>query len=540
MHHSRRGKYAYLIRIQHRYDEPVVGIDRLGVLVIGIHVDGLAISEPVSYKYQLLYRRLGLLIDRLRGVLYGRLARRGIFLFDGLQITDEYLVHIGAGFEYVPVVLDILQCLSVLLHQSVHLKPDELLQTHFKYSCCLSLRKPQLIHQPLARLCHDLGCPEYLYDLIYDIAGTDEPLLYLASFLRPGQEYIVLSGCVFILKFQIVGQYPPQIQRLGSALDYRQHIDAEGVLQLRLLVQDIFDALRVGILFQLQHDPDAVVIRLIADIRHLRQDLLICQLRHVLQELADPGSDHRIRDLGDHQPVLVTAPDSRLVYDSAAQSQLARACGIYRLEIGFVGYDTSRREVRSLQYIKELRHGALPVSDICDACIAYLTQIVRRYGRAHADRDAVRTVDEKIGHSDRQHHRLTLLLVIVRDEIDRLVEILEIYLLGELLKSRLRISHRRRLVALYGAEVAVSLDERHALLPRLREHDQSLIQRGVSVRVVLTHRISDYPRRLTVGLVMIQMKLRHIIEHSALHRLEPVPRVRDSPCRDHAHGVVQI
>ena len=146
----------------------------------------------------------------------------------------------------------------------------------------------------------------------------------------------------------------------------------------------------------------------------------------------------------------------------------------------------------------------------------------------------------KIGEARRQHHRLALVAVVVRLEIDGVaVDIGEQRHCG-LGEPRFRVAHGRRRIAVDRAEIALPVDQLQAHGEILRHADQRVVDRLVAVRVIFTHHVADDARRLHVFLVGRMPLLVHRIEDAPMHRLQAVARIRQRPRHDHAHGVIEI
>ena len=142
----------------------------------------------------------------------------------------------------------------------------------------------------------------------------------------------------------------------------------------------------------------------------------------------------------------------------------------------------------------------------------------RNAGR-HTYRDSLRTVDEQIRNLHRQHARLLLRGVKVGQKIHHvLVQIGQKRLLCDLLQPGFRVTHGRGAVPFDIAEVAVPVDQGQSLLEVLGHDHQRLIDRTVSVRMIFTHGIAHDTRRLTVGPVIADAKLIHIVQRPSLHR----------------------
>ena len=73
-----------------------------------------------------------------------------------------------------------------------------------------------------------------------------------------------------------------QIQQPRLAVDQRDHVDAEGVLQLRLLVEVVQDHVGVLAALELDHDPHALLVGFVADVRDALDLLLVHQFRDAL------------------------------------------------------------------------------------------------------------------------------------------------------------------------------------------------------------------------------------------------------------------
>ena len=159
----------------------------------------------------------------------------------------------------------------------------------------------------------------------------------------------------------------------------------------------------------------------------------------------------------------------------------------------------------------------------------------------HTDCNTFRTVDQKIRHLDRKYDRLLLRLIEVRHKInDILVQIRQIRFLCHLLQTRLGISHRSGSVTFNRSKITVSVNERQSLLEVLCHNDQSIINRRISMRMILTHRITYDTRTLTKRLIVTDPKLIHIVERSSLYRLKTVTHIRERSCDNDRHRIIYI
>ncbi len=165
---------------------------------------------------------------------------------------------------------------------------------------------------------------------------------------------------------------------------------------------------------------------------------------------------------------------------------------------------------------------------------------MRRDRGRHADRDALRAVGEQVREGARQHDRLALRAVVGRTEIDRvLVDAVdeEARHLGQ---PRLGVAHRRRVIAVDVAEVALPVDERIALREILREPHQRVVDRDVAVRMEFADGVADDARALLEAGAGIEAELAHRVHQPAVHGLQPVARVRQRPVHDGGERVGEV
>ena len=167
-----------------------------------------------------------------------------------------------------------------------------------------------------------------------------------------------------------------------------------------------------------------------------------------------------------------------------------------------------------------------------------LDEVVGGHVRGHAHGDAGSAVDEEVGEGRRQDLGLLELAVVVRDEVhDVFVEVL-----GEGERGRREAGFRIARgggAVVEGAEVAVAVDEGNAQGEGLCQAHESVVDRGVAVRVQLSHHLADDTRALDVPAVRSQSEFGHLVENAPLHRLESVPRIRERARVDHRVRVLE-
>ena len=103
------------------------------------------------------------------------------------------------------------------------------------------------------------------------------------AFLRSKR---VRTGHHVDLVVDIVLQHLAKRQELGHAIHERQVDHAEGGLELSELIQVVEDDLRDDILLELDDETNALLVRLVAEVRDALESLLVDELGNLLLERA--------------------------------------------------------------------------------------------------------------------------------------------------------------------------------------------------------------------------------------------------------------
>ena len=327
-----------------------------------------------------------------------------------------------------------------------------------------------------------------------------------------------------------------EVEQPRLAVDQRDHVHAEAVLELRQLEEIVEDDLGDFAALQLDDRAHAGLVGLVADVRDAVELLLA-------RELADAGEQvrlvHLVGDLVDDDRLPVALLElldvrARAHHDAAAAGAIAFAHALEPVD------DPGRREIGRRHDVDQLVDGEVGIAEKREAGVGDLGQVVRRDVGRHPDGDAGRAVDEEIRQPRREHRRLHLLAVVVRDEIDRFLVDVGEHLGGDLLQPALRVAVGRGAVAVDRAEIALAVDQRIAQREFLHHPHERLVGRGVSVRVVLAEHVADDARAFHVGPVPDGVRLVHREQHAPVDRLQAVADVRQRAPHDHAHRVIEV
>ena len=375
-------------------------------------------------------------------------------------------------------------------------------------------------------------------DLI-DIGQRDrEPLQDMAAFARLAQFIDGAARDDFPAMPQECVQHFLERQQPRLPVDQRNHVDAEHGLHRRLRKQIVEQDLGYFTALQFDDDAHAVLVGFVAQaVRGDAVDELVAdQIGDALDQLR---LVHLVRQFGDDDGLPVAL--AHILEMSARAHVQSPAAGLVRGN-DFLGAidEARRREVRAGHDLHQLRERDLGILDERDAGGHDFRQIVRRYIGRHADGDAGRPIDEKIGNAGRQHRRLALRLVVIRDEIDRLFVDIREQFPGELRHAHFGVAHGRRRVAIDGSEVTLAVDQQITHRKRLRHAHDGVVHRRIAVRMVFTDHIADDTRRFLIGTVPVVAQFAHRIQDPPVHRLQAVADIGQGASHDYAHGVIQV
>ena len=203
--------------------------------------------------------------------------------------------------------------------------------------------------------------------------------------------------------------------------------------------------------------------------------------------------------------------------------------------------DTARGEVGTLDVVQQLLARDLRVVDIGAAGVDHLRKVVRSHVRGHTDGDTTGAVDDQQRDFRGQDRGFGNRVVEVQRPVDRLLVDVGHHFVRDFLHAGLGVTHGGRRVAVHRTEVTLSVDQRVAHRPVLRQADHRVVDRRVAVGVELTEHVADDTGGLTCGFVGVEVKLRaHIVEDAAVHGLHAVAHVRQRTRHDDRHRVVDV
>ena len=271
------------------------------------------------------------------------------------------------------------------------------------------------------------------------------------------------------------------------------------------------------------HDHAGVLVRFIADGGDVGE-----ARRFLIHEFGDAFDEHGaidvVRNFRDDD---LFAPALELLdANLAADLDAAAAGGEIFLDDLQPAHHATGREIRAFDEFHQPLDGDVRIVNLRADAVNDFTEVVRRNVRGHADGDARAAVDQQVRKRGGEHGRLGAGLVVVGDEIHRvLVHVLH-QRGAEMGHARLGITHGGGRIAFDGTEIALSIHEPFAHRPRLRHVHERRINHRFAVRMVIAAGVAADLGALAVLAVGKQRKIMHGQQNAALRRLEAVARIR--------------
>ena len=345
---------------------------------------------------------------------------------------------------------------------------------------------------------------------------------YVLSFLRFFKVETRSAHDYVLLVSNVAFQYLFEVENARYAVYEREHDHTERRLHLRLLVELIEKNLRVDVLFEFDDDAHAVSVRFFSQIADAFKTFVFDLIGYVFDEFCFVDL---IRYLGDDDAALAVCH----LFDFRLRAKHARAsAGAIRLLDGVSAkHERSRGEIRRGNVFHKVVNRCVGILQERDGGVDNFAEIVRRNGRCHTDCDTVRAVDEQVGESRRQHCGLLACVVEVGIEVNRLFVYVADHFERDLGKTCLGVTIRSGRVAVYRAEVAVSVNERTAYGKVLRKTHHCVVHRTVAVGVIFAKHFTDDHRALTIGLVGSEAKFAHSVKNTSVNGLQTVAYVGD-------------
>ena len=327
-----------------------------------------------------------------------------------------------------------------------------------------------------------------------------------------------------------------EVENLRLPVHQGHHVDAEYRLQAGLGVQVVQHHVAKLAAAQLDDHSQAVLVGLVPQLGDTLDFLFLHQFGDALDQAR---LVQLVRQLVNDDGV----PAALVVAD-----HLGPGAHIDAAAPGAIGLDDARPavddgsggKVGAGDVLHQLVDGQLRVLHQRQATTHHFGEVVGRDIGGHTHGDAGGAVDQQVGYPGGQHMGDALGAVVVVDEIHRFLIQVGQQRVGDFAHAYLCVTHGRGGIAVYGAEVALAVNQHVAHRKRLGHAHNRVIDRGVAVGVVFTDHVPHHPRGLLVSLVPVVAEFIHGVQDPAVNRFQAVPHVRQGAPDDHAHGVIKV
>ncbi len=324
------------------------------------------------------------------------------------------------------------------------------------------------------------------------------------------------------------------VHLLGPAFVEGKQDDAEGGFELGHLIELVDDD--AGDLTPTQLNDDAgVFVGLVTEVGDAFDELLVDESGDLGDE---GGSVDVVRDLRDDDLLLVIR--ELLHFTSPADAEDATAGFHVPLDLRPAGDGTSCGEVGTREDLDDLVESDVWVVDDGASGVDDFRKVVRGDVRGHPDGDPSGAVDEKVGDGGRENGGLGCAFLVIGYEVDSvLVDVLD-HFLGDGEKAAFGVPVGGGRVAIDGAEVALAFDQGIPHDPGLGEADEGVVDRCVTVGVVILQNFPDDPGAFIKRTAVEETFPDHGVEDPALDWFETVPGIGEGPGNDDRHRVVDV
>ena len=398
----------------------------------------------------------------------------------------------------------------------------------------LNLRQVKNFHEPLTRLRGLIRRADNLNHLVNIDDGDQQALHQVQPVTALTQPELCAAAHHRQPVINVHMQQTKQPKGLRLAIHQRHIINTERILQRRVLIQGRQHRLRVKPVLHLNHQAHTLLP--VRQINHIRDTGQLLRINAVLNLLNNLLRAHHVRQFRHHNALLAGAH----LLNRNLRTSLERAAPtlIGVTDTAQTNDRAAAGQIRPRDELHNVFQRGIRVSNQVPGARNHLTQVMRRHIRGHTHRNTRRTVHQQVRESRRQHARLHKLVIVVRHKINHVL----IQVSGQCRRRRvhahLGVTGRRRAV-IKRTEVTVPVHQRQAHRKRLRQTHHRVVNRGVTVRVQLTHHLTGHAGALHMPLIRAQPHLLHHVQDAPLHRLQTVPRIRQGTRIDHRVRVLQ-
>ena len=318
---------------------------------------------------------------------------RGIGGTDVLYfVADDAAQNFGIGKDGLEVG-DIFQQFLVLILDFLALQAGQALQAHVKDGLGLHLVKPEAGHEVRPGLVRALCRTDKGNNFVNIVDGRAQALKDMGPGFRLVQIIARAADNNLAPEIQEGGESRLQVEQDRPVVHHGQHVDAEAGFKAGVLVEVLDNDIGNDAAAQVHHDADAAPVRFVTQIDNAVYLALVDQLGNLFHQ---DGLVYAIRYFRDDKGLGVLVP---VLYLDTAADFYRPASGMVRIAQALAREDYALcGKVRPLHHVHQLADSGIGIVDQHGHCIAQLAKIVRGNVGCHADGNAGRAVEQKVGH----------------------------------------------------------------------------------------------------------------------------------------------
>ena len=358
----------------------------------------------------------------------------------------------------------------------------------------------------------------------------------MGSFPGPGKIKLSAADDYLFAKSNKFLYYFFQIKHLRTTIANRQHDDAERRLHLGKFVKLIENDGGVFIPFQINHNANAFTVRFIPQVSHAADFLIADQFRYFFDQGGFVDLIWQFRN--DDAFFVITG----IFLDERPRPEPNNAASCFVSgQNAFPSIDKSSSwKIRSGDMTHQLFNGNLRIFNEGDGSVYDFRQIVGWNIGGHTYGDTGCTVKQQQGYFSRQKGGLLKGFIVIRHVIDCVFFQIGQHLIGNARQTDFCITHGRRRITINGTEVSLTIYQHVTQGKILRHTHQCIIDRHVSVRMILSHDITDNAGGFFIRFIVAVAHFIHGIQDPSMNRLEAVSYIGKGPADNDAHSVVHV
>ena len=296
-------------------------------------------------------------------------------LGDLRQLLLDHAEHARLVAEDRPQLGDPLGHVGVLLFDAVGLERGELGEAQVEDRRRLDRAQLEALDQLLAGGVAVARAADQLDDRVEVVERGEQALEDVRASLLFGELVLGAAHDHLALVRDVVVDDRAQVERARHVVDERDHVDAEGGLHRRVLVELVEHDLRDRVALELDHQAHAALVRVVLDVGDLGDAAVFDEVGDLLDQAAVAALLDHERQLGDDDRLFALL--ERLDVGTRLDAHAAATGLVGVADAGAAEDHPARREVGALDVLHQARDVDRRVVDVGDRRVDHLAQVVR-------------------------------------------------------------------------------------------------------------------------------------------------------------------